>query len=108
MHAPNSRRQFLQTSACGLGTIALSQLMASEGRAADTVLGPMAPKAPHFAPKAKNVIFLFMAGAPSHLDLYDPKPELNRLHGEAVPAAFLQTLDDALIKTSAKCFGSPR
>jgi len=112
MNAPFStpRRDFLQQSACGLGTIALSQLLAHEGRAAntDTASGPMLSRLSHFAPKAKSVIFLFMAGAPSHLDLYDPKPELNRLHGEPVPASFLQTLDDALIKTSAKCFGSPR
>jgi hypothetical protein len=105
--SPLDRRHFLEQSACGLGAIALAQLMASEGRAAN-VKGPTAPRAPHFAPKAKNVIFLFMAGAPSHLDLYDPKPELNRHHGEPVPASFLQNLDDALIKTSARCFGSPR
>ncbi|MBM4075050.1 MAG: DUF1501 domain-containing protein, partial [Planctomycetes bacterium] len=110
------RRRFLEESACGLGSIALSHLMTLDKKtlAADTAsTGNRAPdsravRIPHFAPRAKNVIFLFMAGAPSHIDLYDPKPELNRLHGQSVPASFLNTLDDALIKTSARCFGSPR
>ena len=99
-----NRRDFLQTSACGIGTIALSQLLAAEGRTSPVEALPIA----HFAPRAKNIIFLFMAGAPSHLDLFDPKPELNRLHGQEVPASFLEGLDDPLIKTSARCFGSPR
>lgn len=49
---------------------------------------PLAPKAPHFAPKAKAVIFLFMVGGPSHIETFDPKPELDRLHGQQLPPSF--------------------
>jgi hypothetical protein len=63
---------------------------------------------PHFSPRAKNVIFIFMSGGPSHLDLFDPKPKLNQLHGQAVPSSFLETLADPVIKGDARCFGSPR
>ena len=61
-----------------------------------------------FRPRAKRVIFLFMAGAPSQLDLFDPKPKLKELHGQPVPASFLEGLDDGLIKGSARVFASPR
>ena len=99
-HAPRqfqSRRRFLQETACGLGTIALWQLMANEARAK-----------PHFAPRAKNIIFLFMPGAPSQLDLMDPKPTMQKYHGQPVPAHMLDGLDDGLIRGSAHIFASPR
>ena len=67
------RRAFLQ-SGTGLGGIALASLLQRESQAAP-ILGQ-----PHFPPRAKNVIFLFMAGAPSQLDLFTPKPELTRLN----------------------------
>ena len=76
-----TRRDFLTTSACGLGGVALSHMLA-ENAHASTGASPLAPKPPHFAPKAKNCIFIFMAGAPSQLDLFDPKPKLNELHGK--------------------------
>ncbi|MBI3866383.1 MAG: DUF1501 domain-containing protein [Planctomycetia bacterium] len=100
------RRRFLQQSACGLGTIALGQLLAAEERT-DKPAGPESLR-PHVPARAKNVIFIFMAGGPSHVDLFDPKPELNRLHGEPVPATFLASLADPVIKGGARCFGSPR
>jgi hypothetical protein len=62
----------------------------------------------HFIPRAKNVIFIFMSGGPSHLDLFDPKPTLSRLHGQPVPASFLETLADPVIRGDARCFASPR
>lgn len=104
------RRQFLRQSACGLGTIALWQLLAGDSRAA---LGtgrtdPLRPNPPHFAPKAKNVIFLNMAGGPSQFDLFTPKPQLQRLHGQPVPASFLQGLRDPVLKGSATVMGTPR
>jgi len=104
------RRQFLQNTACGLGTMALFDLLQKEGRTAGTssALNPLKPKQPHFKPRAKNVIFIFMSGAPSQLDLFDPKPELKRLHGQPIPESFLKTLDDPLIKGSARAFASPR
>ena len=103
------RRHFLQT-ACGLGTIALADLLAQDGHTGDAqrAPNPLAPKPPHFAPKAKRVIFLFMAGAPSQLDLFTPKPKLKQLHGQPVPQSFLEGLDDKLIKGSARVFASPR
>jgi hypothetical protein len=69
--------------------MAFSSLL-GEGKAATTgsLLDPLAPKAPHFAPKAKSVIWVFMEGGPSHIDLFDPKPELERLAGQPLPASF--------------------
>ena len=86
-----SRRAFLRDCAGGLGMIAFSQLLALEGAAGQTRpgLNPMSVKQPHFSPKAKNVIYLFMAGAPSQLDLYDAKPEMQRWHGQPVPESNL-------------------
>lgn len=104
------RRCFLERSGYGIGGMALAQLLASETGAAGTSLPPdqLAPRAPHFAPRAKNVIFLFMAGAPSQLDLFDVKPKLVELHNKPVPKSFLSGLDDALIKGSARAWASPR
>src|SRR3989442_4123177 len=84
-----SRREFLWNTGSGLGALAFSALL-GESRAATTapLLDPLAPKAPHFAPKAKSVIWVFMEGGPSHVDLFDPKPELERLAGQPMPASF--------------------
>jgi hypothetical protein len=81
-HAQN-RRTFLQRTSAGLGTAALASLVGPAlSGAAD------APTAlPHFAPKAKRVIYLFMSGGPSHIDLFDPKPKLAELHGQEMPAS---------------------
>ena len=77
------RRDFLRQAGGGIGMIALANLLAEEGRTADapSQANPFALKPPHFPAKAKNVIFLFMEGAPSQIDLFDPKPELQRWHG---------------------------
>jgi hypothetical protein len=96
-----NRRAILHSSAFGFGSIALSQMLAADGFSSP-ITGP------HFSPRAKNVIFIFMSGGPSHLDLFDPKPKLNQLHGQAVPSSFLETLADPVIKGDARCFGSPR
>ena len=96
-----NRRAILQSSAFGFGSIALSQLLEADGHTSPITT-------PHFSPRAKSVIFIFMSGGPSHLDLFDPKPKLNQLHGQAVPASFLETLADPVIKGDARCFGSPR
>ena len=101
-----NRRCFLQHTAGGLGSIALSQLLADTTSAA--VASPLAPRPPHFKPRAKNVIFIFMSGAPSQYDLYLPRPEMQRLHRQPVPGSFLLNLNDALIKGSAQVFASPR
>ena len=106
-----SRRSFFRTCAGGIETIALANLLATEGRAADTspsATNPLAPKAPHFAPKAKNVIFLFMEGAPSQMDLFDPKPALQKYHGQSLPPSMTKDLRLAFIKPSAAVLASPR
>lgn len=82
-----SRRQALHRSAVGFGSLALASLLADESSAAPTIVDPLAPKAPHFAARAKRVIFLFMKGGPSHLDTFDPKPLLERDHGKPLPFA---------------------
>ena len=85
-----SRRDFLFRSGFGLGGIALQSLLAREAGAASFMApaSPLTAKKAQLKPRAKNVIFLFMEGGPSHLDLFDPKPLLNRLAGQPLPASF--------------------
>ncbi len=85
-----SRREFLQSAGGGFGALALAALGA-EAQGADAPRSggdPLAPKEPQFAATAKRVIFLFMEGGPSHVDLFDPKPELTRQNGKPLPASF--------------------
>jgi hypothetical protein len=77
-----SRRCFLRDSVLGLGGVALTALLNDEARSAETKLGPLAPREPHHPPRAKNCIFLFLEGGPSHIDTFDPKPKLAELHGQ--------------------------
>src|SRR5580704_12402498 len=93
-----ARRWFLQQCGVGLGAMALGQLLgASEN--------PLAPKKPHFPPTAKNVIFLFMAGAPSHLELFDYKPQLAKFDGTLPPADLLKGYRSAFINPNSKLLG---
>ncbi|HYG78284.1 MAG TPA: DUF1501 domain-containing protein [Planctomycetota bacterium] len=78
-----SRRELLGKLACGFGSLALASMM-SNAYGAEKKAGPLAPKAPHFAPKAKRIIFLFMQGGPSHIDTFDPKPKLEADDGKKV------------------------
>src|SRR5262245_11745646 len=108
-----SCRNFLDQCVGGLGTIALWHLMEGEGRTAaagDSLpeINPLKPKATHFTPKAKNVIFLFMEGAPSQLDLFDPKPGLAKYDGQSLPGSMTKDLKLAFIKPDAKVWASPR
>jgi hypothetical protein len=82
-----SRRDLLFRSGVGLGGVALASLLAEEEVRAARI-DPLAPRAPLAAAKADSVIFLFMEGGPSHLDLFDPKPELQRLAGQPLPASY--------------------
>src|SRR5438105_529120 len=86
-----SRRGFLDTIGAGLGGIALSVLM-GEAQASQTRFDVL-PKKPHFPAKAKRVILLFQNGGPSHMDLFDPKPELSKRHGEKPSEDFMKTID---------------
>ncbi|MCI0745804.1 MAG: DUF1501 domain-containing protein [Verrucomicrobia subdivision 3 bacterium] len=89
-----TRRHFFSRCAMGLGGIALASLMNEKlfGAEAPTLAlpNPMAPKQPHFAPKAKNIIYLFMAGGPSQLELFDYKPKLIELNGQPIPQSFIE------------------
>ena len=100
MNNPVTRRSFLLQSACGLGSVALSQLLAADN--------PLALKSPHFAPKAKNVIFLFMEGGPSQMDLFDPKPALQKWNGQPLPPSLTKDLRLAFIRPDAAVLASPR
>lgn len=99
-----SRRHFLTTAACGLGSVALQSLLAEEAglhaapKISGSVATPLTPKATHFAPRAKSCIFLFMAGAPSQLDLFDPKPKLKELDGKPMPESLLENARFAFIQ----------
>ena len=82
-----SRRAFLSRAGGGFALVALNSMLQREGLLASPG-SPYAARPPHFRPKAERVIFLFMSGGPSHVDLYDPKPELNRLAGQPIPESF--------------------
>jgi len=108
-----TRRDFFTTTANGLGMLALSSMLNDDKvfAASEAVPGsdPLQPKPPHFAPKAKSCIFIFMEGAPSQLDLYDPKPKLNELNGQPLPESLTKNVRFAFIKKeSAVLMGSPR
>ncbi|MDX1933415.1 MAG: DUF1501 domain-containing protein [Capsulimonadales bacterium] len=79
---PRTRREMLSDCASGFGMLALASLLSEEAMAADN---PLAPRKPHFPPKAKRIIFLFMHGGPSQVDTFDPKPLLIRDHGKPYP-----------------------
>ena len=81
------RRRFLRDSFCGFGSLALAAMLRQEQARAE-ITNPLAPKPSHFDGPAKSVIFLFMAGGPSHLETFDPKPLLNKLEGQQKPAEF--------------------
>jgi len=83
-----SRRELLFRSGGGIAGLALCDILAREGlMAAEAPVSPLAPKQPHFPAKARAVISLFMNGGASHVDTFDPKPELTKRHGEAPPAS---------------------
>jgi hypothetical protein len=99
-----TRRAFLRDSFCGFGSLALVSLLQQEAARAN----PLAPKSPHLpGPKAKAVIFLFMAGGPSHLETFDPKPLLNRLNGQPRPVEFGEA-HYQFISSDARILGSAR
>src|SRR5262245_739388 len=102
-----TRRWFFKECGVGLGAIALNSLLGNllgGGAAADgapSLPNPLAPKKPHFAPKAKRVIYLFQAGAPSHLELFDFKPELEKWNGKLPPAELLKGYRAAFINPNS-------
>ena len=103
-----SRRSFFEQCAGGIGIAALAQLLERDSRAASAEVNPLAPRKPHFPPKAKNVIFMFMEGGPSQLDLFDPKPGLQKWNGKPLPAEMTKDLRLAFTKPNAAVLASPR
>jgi uncharacterized protein (DUF1501 family) len=108
-----TRRDFLTSTASGLGLLAFASLLRDEGVLAAEASLDRAPRAarplPHFAPRARACIFIFMEGAPSQMDLFDPKPKLNELHGQKLPDSFTKEVRFAFIqKETAVLMGSPR
>jgi hypothetical protein len=101
-----TRRWFFEQCGVGVGVAALAHLLAESGYAAPpATTDPLAPKPPHFAPKAKHVIFLFMAGAPSHLELFDYKPQLAKFDGTLPPPELLKGYRAAFINPNSKLLG---
>jgi hypothetical protein len=97
-----ARRWFLKDCGVGLGAVAATQLLAESSARAANAAGP---KPSHFPGKAKNVIFLFMAGAPSHLELFDNKPQLTKYNGTLPPAELLQGYRAAFINPNSTLLG---
>ena len=98
-----NRRQFLLTTGHGFGVVALSSLLEA------STVNPLSPKAPHAAAKAKSIIYLFMHGGVSHVDTFDPKPELTRRSGQALSVELAKTIKTSFIHdpTKAVLRGSP-
>jgi hypothetical protein len=109
-----TRRHFFANSGVSLGSLGLASLLAKSGLAAtpsrETIraTNPMAPLDGHFPAKAKQVIFLFMAGGPSQLELFTPKPKLNEMHGQVIPESFVAGKRFAFLKKDATLLGSVR
>ena len=105
----STRRQFLGRMAFGIGGMALGSLLGDNTLASDKVgfTNPLAPKRPHFAPKAKRAIYIHMAGSPSQIDLFDPKPKLKELNGQPCPDSLFKKERFAFIKGVPKMLGSP-
>ncbi len=96
-----TRRHFFGDCAMGLGSVALASLLSdSRASGAASSADPLAPQSTHFKPRAKNVIYLFMAGGPSQLELFDHKPKLNELNGERIPQSFIEGKRFAFMNSS--------
>ena len=101
-----NRREFLTDAFCGFGSIAFAAILAEE-QARAAYVNPLAARPPQLPAKAKSVIVLFMAGGPSHLETFDPKPLLNRLNGQAMPKSF-GTAKRQFIKGEPRLLGTKR
>ncbi|HAN84536.1 MAG TPA: sulfatase, partial [Verrucomicrobiales bacterium] len=101
-----NRRSFLQKSGFGLGSAALASMINQDAAAADD--DPLVKLGLHHAPKAKRVIYIHMVGAPSHLDLFDFKPELQKRTGELCPDEFFDLNQLAFIREQPNLLGTPK
>ncbi|WP_422926693.1 DUF1501 domain-containing protein [Singulisphaera sp. PoT] len=105
-YSPLSRRDFLSTAGNGFGMLGLSYLLQNQAMASVSS-NPLAAKVGHFPAKAKRCIFLFMTGGPSHMDIFDPKPALNKLDGQRLPPSFGKVHSEFL-EDDPLCLGSHR
>src|SRR5947207_957339 len=106
-----TRRWFFRQCGMGLGSIALASLLDAEKafgatKSAPTANNPLTPREPHFKPKAKRVIYLFMAGAPSQLDMFDYKPALVKYNGKPVPQEVVMGQKYAFIRPDAALYAT--
>ncbi len=104
---PIGRRTLLQRTGFGMGAFALSQMLSDESEGAASGPDPLAVKPPHFAARAKSVIYIHMVGAPSHLDLFDHKPELSRRNGEDCPKELFESGKFAFVRDLPTLLGTP-
>jgi hypothetical protein len=102
-----TRRHFFKQTGFGIGAAALASILNKDLFASASAPDPLTIQPPHFAPKAKSVIYLFMAGAPSTLDLLDYKPKLNEMNGQYCPESLIKNERFAFIKGRPKMLGSP-
>src|SRR3954465_5549636 len=103
-----TRRQFLGRASVGIGGLGLASLFRGDLFGASAVaVNPLAPRPPHFPARAKRAIYIHMAGSPSHLDLFDPKPKLKELNGQPCPESLYKKERFAFIKGVPKMLGSP-
>ena len=102
------RRDFFKNCASGIGSMALANLLTMDGLTAAPLAGkrPLQATPSHFAPKAKNIIFMFMEGGPSQYELFDHKPILTRFHGKPLPESATRDLEFAFIQPSASILSS--
>ncbi len=108
-----ARRNFLASSASGIGALALASLLQDDGVVAQEPprdpAHPLAPRPPHYGNKARACICIYLEGAPSQIDLFDPKPRLNQLHGQALPESLWRNVRFAFTQpATARIMGSPR
>ena len=109
-----SRRSFLANTANGAGMLALASLLKDDGLLAGEATAaaeadPLSPRLAHFAPQAKACIYIYLEGAPSQIDLFDPKPKLNELDGQALPESMTKNVRFAFLqKDTARLMGCPR
>jgi hypothetical protein len=102
-----TRRHFFNDCGVGLGSVALAGLL-SDGQQAGAAVQPLAARQSHFPGTAKNVIYLFMAGGPSQLELFTPKPKLNELSGQVIPESFVEGKRFAFLPKNATLLGCQR
>src|SRR3954466_1604105 len=101
--APFTRRDLLRRVGTGLGVVGLAGLLKDDRLLGAPAANPLAPKPPHFAPRAKRIIHLFMNGGPSQVDTFDPKPALDKYHGGKPPASVqIERNNTALMKSPFK------